>query len=220
MYQKIKSKINNFLQKNSKFSTNSLNVFKKITRELRYLAILLALMFFVIQPFVIASYEVPTGSMEPTIMTNTRYLALPSSYGGFIRYSNIKLPGYKKLHRGDIVMFRYPRDRTVNYVKRAIGLPGDVVEIKKKTVYINGLPLHESYAYFSESNSEREPYGPIRVPSGHLFVLGDNRDNSCDSRYWGFVPLKDVFGTPLLTFWSYDQEHKQIRLKEIFKLLK
>ena len=155
-------------------------------------------------------------------MTNTRYIALPSIYGGFFRYTKIKLPGFKKINRGDIVIFKYPQDENVNYVKRVIGLPGEEVLIQGKTVYVNGKALDEPYAHFSDStdeNSSSRNYGPVAIPEGHLFVMGDNRDNSYDSRYWGFVPVKNVFGTPLFTFWSFDKVRHQVRLHEIFKII-
>ncbi len=190
--------------------------------ELRSLLLIFGLTFFIIQPFVVASYETPTGSMEPTIMTNTRYIALPSIYGGFLPYTKIKLPGYQRIKRGDIVIFKYPLDEKVNYVKRVIGLPGEQVSIHGKTVYINSKALHEPYARFTDTmdeNSVSRSYGPVTVPKYQLFVMGDNRDNSYDSRYWGFVPVKNVFGTPLFTFWSFDKQHRQVRLHELFKMI-
>ncbi len=190
--------------------------------ELRSLLLIFGLTFFIIQPFVVASYETPTGSMEPTIMTNTRYIALPSVYGGFFPYTKIKLPGYQKIKRGDIVIFKYPREEQVNYVKRVIGLPGEQVLIHGKTVYINGKALDEPYAQFTgamDNDSLSRNYGPVTIPKDHLFVMGDNRDSSYDSRYWGFVPVKNVFGTPLFTFWSFDKQRHQVRLDELFKLI-
>ncbi|HBF40181.1 MAG TPA: signal peptidase I, partial [Firmicutes bacterium] len=178
--------------------------------------------FFIIQPFVVAGYKTPTGSMEPTIMANTRYFALTSIYGGFFRYTQIKLPGFKKINRGAIVIFKFPGDEKVNYVKRVIGLPGEQVFIKGKTVYINGKALYEPYARFSNSvdvGSFDRNYGPVTIPQNHLFVMGDNRDNSYDSRYWGFVPVQNAFGTPLFTFWSFDNQRHQVRFREIFKII-
>jgi signal peptidase I len=200
-------------------STAGSTRFAKFMLELRYMSYLLILTFFVIKPLVIAGYDTPTGSMEPTIMTNTRYFALPSAYGGFISFTKIKLPGFKKINRGDIVIFKYPYDETQNYVKRVIGLPGDRIEIRDKTVFVNGVVLNEPYTRYRE-NYPRPDYGPVTVTQGHLLVLGDNRDESCDSRYWGFLPVDNVFGTPLFTFWSYDLQKHQIRFKEIFKILK
>lgn len=190
--------------------------------EMRSFVLVFGITFFVIQPLVVASYDTPTGSMEPTIMTNTRYIALPSIYGGFLRYTQIKLPGYKKINRGDIVIFKYPQDESVNYVKRVIGLPGEEVLIRGKKVYVNGTALDEPYAHFSDlvdENSSARNFGPMIVPKDHLFVMGDNRDNSYDSRYWGCVPMKNVFGTPLFTFWSFDNERHRIRFHEIFKII-
>jgi signal peptidase I len=188
--------------------------------EIRYMVYLLILTFFVIQPFVIAGYETPTGSMEPTIMSNTRYLALPSIYGGFVRFTKIKLPGYRTIHRGDIVIFRAPTNEKENYVKRVIGLPGEWVEVKGKTVLINGKALDEPYALYEPGSQPRVHFGPEKVPQNRLFVMGDNRDNSFDSRSWGFLPVENVFGTPLVTFWSYDSAKHRIRYKEMFKILK
>jgi signal peptidase I len=188
--------------------------------EIRYMIYLFVLTFFIIQPFVIAGYETPTGSMEPTIMANTRYLALPSIYGGFLRFSAIKLPAYRKIRRGDIIIFKAPATEGENYVKRVIALPGEWVEVKDKTVWINGKVLDEPYAYFEPGCRTRTGFGPEKVPQNQLFVMGDNRDNSFDSRYWGFLPVEKVFGTPLITFWSYDSAKHRIRFKEIFKLLK
>ena len=191
--------------------------------EVRSLLLVFGVTFFIIQPFVVAGYDTPTGSMEPTIMANTRYFALPSIYGGFFRYTKIKLPGFKKINRGDIVIFKYPQDEKINYVKRVIGLPGEQVLIKGKTVYINDKALNEPYARFSDSvdnDSADRNYGPVLVPPNHLFVLGDNRDNSYDSRYWGFVPVKNVFGTPLFTFWSFDHQQHRVRFRKIFKIIR
>lgn len=200
---------------------NELPRLTKFFLEARYLCYLFILTFFVLQPFVIAGYDTPTGSMEPTIMTNTRYFALPSAYGGFVRFTKLKLPGYKKIHRGDIVIFKYPLNEKENYVKRVIGLPGDQVEIRNCTVYVNQEALKEPYARYREIPSDNSvKYGPVTVPEGHLLVLGDNRDESYDSRCWGFLPVKNVYGTPLFTFWSYDLQKHQVRFAELFKIIK
>jgi signal peptidase I len=191
----------------------------KLFLELRYLIYLLILTFFVIKPLVIDAYDTPTSSMAPTIMPNTRYLALPSAYGGFITFTKIKLPGYKKINRGDIVIFKFPGDERQNYIKRVIGLPGDRIEIRGQTVFVNRQAQKEPYARYQDKYS-RPDFGPIMVPRRHLFVMGDNRDESYDSRYWGFVPVANVFGVPLITFWSFDSQKHQIRFKEIFKILK
>lgn len=214
-------KLLNYLIGKSGKPQSEMSWIEKILLEARFAVLMFILTFFVVQPFVVASYEVPTPSMEPTIMTHTRFIALPSVYGGFFRYTNIKLPGLKEVKRDDIVMFRFPQDPSQDFVKRAIGLPGDTVMVRDKAVYINGHELNEPYAHFQNGpDADRPDYGPEQVPKGHIFVMGDNRDNSWDSRYWGFVPVENVFGTPLVTFWSYDQDHHRIRENELFKVIK
>lgn len=199
--------------------------------ELRFFIGVFIFTYFIVQPFIIAGYKVPSCSMEPTIMTNTRFIGLPSIYGAFVPFSNLKLPQIKEVKRGDVVVFKFPKDEKTNYVKRVIGLPGETVVIKNRIVYINGEPLGEPYTQFVDSDNtdsynndddifEPAEYGPVTVPGDHLFVLGDNRERSWDSRYWGFVPIKNVFGKPLVTFWSYDQDTRSIRLKELFKVIK
>lgn len=199
---------------------------ERMVVDLRDLIIIAVLFFAIIQPLIISSYYVPTSSMEPTIMENTRLIGLPIIYGGYIPKTNIKMPSLKKIHRGDIIIFKYPKNPKVPYVKRVIGLPGDTVEVIGKIVYVNGKPLKEDYTQFImdpfyESNPSiaRPNYGPYHVPENSLFVMGDNRDNSADSRFWGYVPLKNVFAAPLITYWSYDKQKHKIRWDHMFKLL-
>ena len=187
--------------------------------EICQLGLAFIVTFLVIQPLILASYATPTGSMEPTIMANSRYLALPAIFGGFLRFTAIKLPGLRPIRRGDIVIFKLPQNPKLNYVKRVVGLPGERVALRGKVAYIDGNPLPEPYAQYDPAvpDDSRSDYGPVVVPENHLLVLGDNRDHSWDSRYWGFVPVRNVFGTPLVVFWSYDRERRRIRLKELGK---
>ena len=122
--------------------------------------------------------------------------------------------------RGDVVVFKYPEEPERDFIKRVIGLPGETIELKQKKVYVNGTPLDEPYVHFLEppgsvdSASEvtsldvRERYGPVTVPADHYFVMGDNRDNSQDSRYWGFLPRDYVKGKALIIYWSYEAERE------------
>jgi signal peptidase I len=125
---------------------------------------------------------------------------------------NAVLP-VRDIRRGDVVVFKYPDEPERDFIKRVIGLPGETLELRNKKVYINGQPLEEGYVHFLEPVSEgqeitsidvRERYGPVRVPEGQYFVMGDNRDNSQDSRYWGFLPEHYVKGKALMIYWSYD----------------
>jgi len=194
---------------------------------LRDAVIIVILFILIIQPLIVSSYTIPTASMDPTIPPGTRLIGLPIVYGGFIIGTRIKLPSLKKINRFDIVIFKHPdiKIRTP-YVKRVIGLPGDTIYIDGKNVFINGQKIFEPYTkfildpqYAAHPEVKRTTYGPVKVPEGNLFVMGDNRDNSEDSRYWGFLPIKNVFAMPLIVTFSKDPDSKKIRWDQFGKIL-
>jgi len=175
----------------------------------------------------VQAFIVPTESMETTVMVGDHLLVDKLSYappGSFARYV---LP-YTQVKRGDVIVFRWPIDIQQNYVKRVMGVPGDHIRVVDKVVYLNGTPLMEPYTQHKfpglepyRDNFPAEPRGPVYdrakqmlaehiengeivVPPESYFAMGDNRDNSLDSRYWGFVPRENIIGKPLLIFWSYD----------------
>lgn len=181
----------------------------------------------------IQSYVIPTVSMEDTLLRGDHLMVDKLSYapGGIL--SKYLLP-YCQVRRGDIIVFRWPGDIRQNYVKRVIGIPGDRLRIVQKQLYLNGKPANEPYVqhkspvfdwyrdYFPGEPNVPLPDsalqmlagnrvgGDLLVPDGNYFVLGDNRDNSQDSRYWGFVPKANIIGKPLLIFWSYDAPTEQL----------
>ncbi|MGH9325279.1 MAG: signal peptidase I [Terriglobia bacterium] len=190
---------------------------------------------FCIRTFIGEATVIPTGSMENTILIGDHVFLNKLPYGPTLPYTSWRLPRLKAIHRGDIIAFRYPLNPSVMYVKRVIGVGGDVIRIVNKQVYLNGRRLHEPYVVheypgifplrdnfpppLSEISTLPETWGVapswargmpryirpdgLHVPKGYLFVMGDNRDNSSDSRFWGFVPLKNVVGEPLFVYWSY-----------------
>lgn len=149
---------------------------------------------------------VPTPSMEGTVLVGDHLLWLKLPYGPTIPFTHYRLPHLLTPKAGEIVAFRSPVDPDEIYLKRVIAVSGDVVEIHRGTLYINGLPMPEEYARVRNNRrwTWQENIPPRRVPAGSLFVLGDNRDNSEDSRYWGPIPAASVVGEPLFIFWSYD----------------
>ena len=175
----------------------------------------------------VQAFIVPTPSMDTTVMVGDHLLVDKLSYAPAGSFSRFFLP-YTDPKRGDIIVFRYPMDISQNYVKRVMGVPGDRIKVVDKVVYLNGKPLTEPYAQHVFPNLEpyrdnfpSEPRGPVYdraremlaqhvengelvVPPDSYFAMGDNRDNSLDSRYWGFVPRENIIGKPLLIFWSYD----------------
>jgi len=194
---------------------------------LRDAVIIVVVFILIIQPLIISSYTIPTASMDPTIPPGTRLIGLPIVYGGFIFGTNIKMPALKKIHRFDIVIFKHPDTKIrTPYVKRVIGLPGDTVFVDGKNVYINGQKIFEPYTqyildtqYAAHPEVKRQNFGPVKVPEGNLFVMGDNRDNSEDSRYWGFLPIKNVFAMPLIVTFSKDPASGKIRWNQFGRVL-
>lgn len=191
---------------------------------------------FCIRTFIGEATVIPTGSMEDTILIGDHVFLNKLLYGPVLPYTALRLPRLKKIHRGDIVAFRYPRNPSLMYVKRVIGVGGDVIRIVDKQVYLNGKRLDEPYVVHEypgifplrdnfpppvddidrfPDSSELDPTWALQlpkyirpdglhVPKGYIFAMGDNRDNSSDSRFWGFVPLKNIVGEPLFVYWSYN----------------
>jgi signal peptidase I len=175
----------------------------------------------------VQAFIVPTPSMDTTVRVGDHLLVDKLSYGPAGAISKHLLP-YTEPKRGDVIVFRYPMDIQQNYVKRLMGVPGDHIKVVNKVVYLNGHALVEPYTQHVfpglepyRDNFPAAPWGPVYdrakemlnnnvvngelvVPPGNYFAMGDNRDNSLDSRYWGFVPRENIIGKPLLIFWSYD----------------
>ncbi len=170
--------------------------------NLRWLMGVLVIVFF-IRSFVGEATIIPTASMEKTILVGDHVFLNKLLYGPQIPFTGWKLPVVRPIRRQDIVAFRYPRDPSLIYVKRVVGLPGDRLEIQRNRVRVNGQELDEPYVVHANPNL-REQFGPITVPAGQFFVMGDNRDNSHDSRFWGTVPEANIVGEPLMVYWSYE----------------
>lgn len=171
------------------------------------IAILLALF---IRTFVVQAFKIPSGSMLPTLMIGDHLLVNKFIYGIRVPFSGKVLVPLKDPKSGDIIVFKFPKDRSIDYIKRVVGVPGDEVEIKNKKLYLNGKPTSDPHAHFTTTQilpgsvSPKDNFGPITVPEGKYFVMGDNRDNSSDSRFWGFVETNDVLGKAMIIYWSWD----------------
>jgi signal peptidase I len=167
--------------------------------------IVLAAIVLGMRVFVGEASVVPTGSMEGTILVGDHLFMDKLLYGPEIPVVNWRLPMIKTVHRGDIVVFHYPKDPSETFLKRVAAVGGDRLEIRNGVLYVNSLPVQEPYAVHRAAlHSPEESWGPTAVPQGKLFVMGDNRDNSSDSRDWGFVPVGNVIGEPMFVYWSYD----------------
>jgi signal peptidase I len=189
-------------------------------------AIILAILIaFFIRTFVIQAYKIPSGSMKPTLLIGDHILVTKFNYGVRLPLIRSTLIPIGTPKRGDIVVFIYPEDRSKDFIKRLVGLPGDTVEVRDKQILVNGLPWNDTHGVHSDSLiipgsvQPRDNFGPATVPEGSLFVMGDNRDESFDSRFWGFVPMKDVLGKALIIYWSWDQEDHGVRWSRLGTIL-
>ncbi len=189
-------------------------------------AILLALVLALfIRTFIVQAFKIPSGSMIPTLLVGDHILVNKFIYGVRNPLTRETWIPFKTPQRGDVIVFIYPLDRHKDFIKRVIGIGGDIVEIINKQVYVNGRPLEEPYVIHTDPKiipgniQPRDNMPPVRVPPGYLFVMGDNRDQSYDSRFWGFVPLKDVKGKAFVIYWSWDREHFRIRWRRIGHLI-
>lgn len=171
------------------------------------IAILLALF---IRTFIVQAFKIPSGSMLPTLLIGDHLLVNKFIYGIRLPFSGKVLVPIVDPSKGDVVVFKFPKDKSIDYIKRVIGTPGDTIEIKNKKVFVNGIAVDDPYAHLSSTEifdgkqSPRDNFGPILVPEDRIFVMGDNRDNSYDSRFWGFVDQKDILGKAFILYWSWD----------------
>ncbi len=176
-------------------------------------ALLLALF---IRAYFIQAFKIPTGSMIPTLLVGDHILVNKFLYGVRLPFSENKILAMKKPKRGDIIVFKYPEDPKRDFIKRVIAVEGDMIDEKNRTVFINGRPVEEIYArHTDEKMSGAEPkdnFGPLIVPKDKYFVMGDNRDQSYDSRFWGFVDTNEIKGKALIIYWSWDRERFMPRL--------
>ena len=180
------------------------------------IAILLAIF---IRTFIVQAFKIPSGSMLPTLQIGDHLLVSKCIYGMKIPFSGTTLIPMKSPERSDVIVFKYPRDPSVDYIKRVVGLPGETLKIINKQVYINGKAIEDSHAHFSSQNilpgSPRDNLSPITIPEGKVFVMGDNRDNSHDSRFWGFVDQKNILGKAFIIYWSWDIETPLLSLDRL-----
>jgi signal peptidase I len=194
---------------------------KSVFREYLESIVVAVILALFIRTFAVQAFKIPTGSMEPNLLIGDHLLVNKLVYSSSFGPLEDKLFGKRPIERGHVVVFKFPEDPTRDFIKRVIGLPGESIEIRNKQVYVDGTPLDEPYAHFIEaplrpddpeyghSDGLRDSWGPQTVPAGELLVLGDNRDNSRDSRFWGFLPIDQVKGRALLVYWSYEATREE-----------
>jgi signal peptidase I len=156
--------------------------------------------------------------MDQTLFAGDHILVTKTAYGLKVPFADRFLVRFQAPNRGDIIVFKFPEDERKDFVKRVIGLPGDVVEIRDKRLFLNGKEVPESYVQHVDAKDDvekRDQFGPVQVPDGSYFVLGDNRDQSLDSRFWGFVSIEKIKGKVFLVYWSWDRNERMVRWDRI-----
>jgi len=205
-------------------------------REYSEALIVAAVLALIIRAFVVQAYKIPSGSMEDTLLIGDHLLVCKFIYGTRIPFTDVSIPGLKDPARGDIIVFEFPEDADVSwwkrrdFIKRIVGLPGDQLEIRDKKLYVNGeryaieQTVHKDprtiYPGTMPSPQDRRDFMPaLQVPPGHYFVMGDNRDNSYDSRFWGFVAEDKIKGQAFIKYLSWDSDTSRPRWGRIGRLI-
>jgi signal peptidase I len=179
-----------------------------------------------VRTFIIQAFRIPTGSMTDTLLEGDFLFVNKFIYGAQIPFTNWQLPRVRDPRPGDIIVFKYPEDLKRDFIKRCVAVGGQTIEIRDKEVYVDGRKQNAPYVkhiddrVYSAFESPRDNFGPFYVPKGYLFMMGDNRDNSHDSRFWGPLDEKLVKGEALILYWSWDRDHFRPRLNRLFHLIK
>jgi signal peptidase I len=175
----------------------------------------------IIRTCVVQSFKIPSGSMEDTMLVGDYLLVNKFIYGIKVPFTDYRLPMLRAPERGDVIVFKYPQDRSKDFIKRVIGLPGDIIQIKDKKVYVNGAlyqnphEVHKEQLSLPPASGPRDNMATVKVPADSYFVMGDNRDRSYDSRYWGFVKNNDLVGLAIIKYWSWDHDKGHVRWQRI-----
>lgn len=183
---------------------------KSVVREYVEAIVIAVILALFIRTFIVQAFKIPSGSMLPTLQIGDHLLVNKFIYGIKNPFTDETLVPITDPERGDVVVFRFPKDPSIDYIKRVIGVAGDKIEIKDKVIYVNGVEMDDPFGYRTDSPvlpggmNPRDNLGPIMVPDNALFVMGDNRDNSYDSRFWGFVEKDAVLGEAFILYWSWN----------------
>ena len=187
------------------------------------IAIILAM---VIRAYVVQAFKIPSGSMKQTLQIGDHILVNKFIYGIKIPYWRKTIVPVKDPQKGDVIVFKFPEDPEKDFIKRVVGVGGDVLECRNKKLFVNHKPVNHDFGVYTDSHiypkhvRKRDNFGPITVPENSLFVMGDNRDESYDSRFWGFVDLKAVNGKAFIIYWSWDKEKFGVRWNRLARILK
>ena len=198
---------------------------KSLVREYAESIAIALVLALVIRTYLVQAFKIPSGSMEDTLAIGDHLLVNKFIYGTKIPFSDSRVVKVRDPRRGDVIVFEYPEDPSKDFIKRVIGTPGDVVEGRDKQVFVNGAPYRNPHEIHKEKDTipkemnPRDTFSPVTVPPNCYFVMGDNRDRSYDSRFWGFVSRDKIKGMAFIKYWSWDRETFRPRFGSIGTLI-
>lgn len=198
---------------------------KSLIREYAESIIIAVILALIIRAFVVQAFKIPSGSMEDTLLIGDHLLVNKFIYGPKIPFTDVRPFKIRDPRQGDVIVFEYPEDPSKDFIKRIIGVPGDVVQGIDKKVYVNGKlyrnphEIHKESDIIPKEQNPRDTFGPIKVPADSYFVMGDNRDRSYDSRFWGFVKKEKIKGLAFIKYWSWDGDNWRVRWGRIGRLI-
>jgi signal peptidase I len=209
--------------KNEPSKTNAKTGKGRLRENVEALVIAVILALF-IRTFIVQAFKIPSGSMQNTLLVGDYILVNKFIYGVKVPFTDTIVIPVKEPKRGDIVVFRYPEDPSKDFIKRVVAVGGDTLQLINKQVYVNGELQQHDYAVYSDQFSRglqlRDNLGPLTVPEGKLFTMGDNRDESNDSRFWGFVDVSAVRGKAFMIYWSWNSDDFNVRWGRLGNLIR
>jgi signal peptidase I len=199
---------------------------KNLVREYAESIIIAVILALFIRTFVVQAFKIPSGSMEDTLKVGDHLLVNKFIFGTAIPFTDKRFFALRDPRQGDVIVFEYPEDPSKDFIKRIVGVPGDVVQGINKHVYVNGKlyqnphEVHKETDLVPKDQNPRDTFGPIKVPADSYFVMGDNRDRSYDSRFWGFVKKDKIKGLAFIKYWSWDGDNWRVRWGSIGQLIR
>ncbi len=189
---------------------------KGIVREYVEIIAMAVILAFFVRTFFIQAFKIPSESMEDTLLVGDFLFANKLIYGPKVPFADKRLPGVRDPKPGDIIIFKYPGDKKTDYIKRCVAVEGQTVELKGRTLYVDGVAQKEEYAKYNHGSH----FGPYTVPKDHIFMMGDNRDNSADSRVWGPLPKSLILGKAMFIYFSWSSADKMIRFSRVGEIIR
>jgi signal peptidase I len=201
-------------------NTNKKRQKKSIVREYAEIIVLAVALALFVRTFFVQAFRIPSESMENTLLVGDFLFANKFVYGAKLPFVNWRLPAVRDPEPGDIIIFKYPGDRKTDYIKRCVAVEGQTVELKGETLYVDGVPVNEDYTKYVLGDAHPRTYGPYVVPEGHIFMMGDNRDNSADSRAWGPLSKDLIAGKAMFIYFSWNNDSHTVRFSRIGDIIR